>query len=141
MNLVLLKGTICRDIDVRYSQGENPMAIARFSVACKKERKVAEGQPDADFINCIAFGKTAENIQKFFKKGSQILVKGSWLTGKYQNQNGTNIYTNECNVQSFEFCGSKNDNATTNNAVDTPAPAPQTFMEIPDGIELDLPFK
>lgn len=145
MNVVILKGNLSSDVTVRYSQGENPMAIARFSVAVRKEKKVADGQPNADFINCIAFGKVAENIEKYFHKGSAILVKGSWQTGNYKNQSGVTIYTNDCLVQTFEFCESRNassnDTPSNNASSDLPTPDTATWLTIPEGIEDDLPFK
>ena len=105
MNRVTLMGRLTRDPEVRYSQAAEPMAIVRFGIAVNRRFK-REGQPDADFINCIAFGKTAENIEKFFSKGRMIAIEGNIQTGSYEKE-GTRVFTTDIVVQNFHFTGEK----------------------------------
>ena len=116
MNKVILMGRLTRDPEVRYTQGDNAMAIARYSLAVDRRFK-RDGEPDADFINCVAFGKTAETISQYLTKGRQIAVTGSIRTGSYDAQDGTKRYTTDVAVDSFEFIGSNNsrDNADSFN--------------------------
>ena len=140
MNKVILMGRLTRDPDIRYSQGEKATAVARFSLAVDRKFK-QDGQPTADFINCLAFGKRAEFIEKYCRKGTKLVVEGSWQTGSYTNKDGNKVYTNECLVESCEFAESKV--ASQNNqSVDRPEPAPNGdgFMNIPVGIDEELPF-
>lgn len=140
MNRVILMGRLTRDPEVRYSQGEKATAIARISLAVDRRFK-QDGQPTADFINCLAFGKRAEFLEKYCHKGTKLVIEGSWQTGSYTNKDGNKVYTNECLVESCEFAESKN--ASGEN---TGGPAPSNaggdgFMRIPDGIEdSELPF-
>lgn len=138
MNKVILMGRLVRDVDVRYSQGENPMAIARYTLAVDRKFK-RDGEPNADFINCIAFGKNGEFAEKYLHKGIKILVEGRWQSGNYTNREGQKVYTNDCVVESCEFAESKNASQS-----ERPQSAPQTdsdgFMRIPDGIDEELPF-
>lgn len=140
MNKVILTGRLTRDPDIRYSQGEKATAVARFSLAVDRKFK-QDGQPTADFINCLAFGKRAEFIEKYCRKGTKLVVEGGWQTGSYTNKDGNKVYTNECLVESCEFAESKA--ASQNNqSVDRPEPAPDGdgFMNIPVGIDEKLPF-
>lgn len=140
MNKVILTGRLTRDPDIRYSQGEIATAVARFSLAVDRKFK-QDGQPTADFINCLAFGKRAEFIEKYCRKGTKLVVEGGWQTGSYTNKDGNKVYTNECLVESCEFAESKA--ASQNNqSVDRPEPAPDGdgFMNIPVGIDEELPF-
>lgn len=133
-------GRLTRDPDIRYSQGEKATAVARFSLAVDRKFK-QDGQPTADFINCLAFGKRAEFIEKYCRKGTKLVVEGSWQTGSYTNKDGNKAYTNECLIESCEFAESKA--ATQNNqSADRPEPMPDGdgFMNIPDGIDEKLPF-
>lgn len=133
-------GRLTRDPDIRYSQGEKATTVARFSLAVDRKFK-QDGQPTADFINCLAFGKRAEFIEKYCHKGTKLVVEGSWQTGSYTNKDGNKVYTNECLVESCEFAESKV--ASQNNqSVDRPEPAPNGdgFMNIPVGIDEELPF-
>lgn len=138
MNKVILMGRLTKDPDVRYSQGEKPIAIARYTLAVERKFK-RDGEPNADFINCIAFGKNGEFAEKYLHKGMKILVEGRWQSGSYTNRDGQKIYTNDCVVESCEFAESKNANQS-----ERPQPMPQTdsdgFMSIPDGIDSGLPF-
>lgn len=143
MNKVILVARLCRDPEVRYTQGENASAIARFSVAVNRRFKNNEGNYDVDFINCVAFGKTAEFIEKYFKKGMAIGISGRIQTGSYTNKDGVKVYTTDVVVEEAEFVESKNSggasapsNVPTNNTSGN-----NDFMNIPDEIEdSELPF-
>lgn len=144
MNKVILMGRLTRDPEVRYSQGENQTAIARYSLAVNRRFK-REGDPEADFINCVAFGKQAEFAEKYFKKGTKMTITGRIQTGSYTNKDGVKVYTTDVIVEEQEFAESKA--AAENHAAASPAPqpAPQQnqadgFMNIPDGIDEELPF-
>lgn len=138
MNKVILMGRLVRDPEVRYSQGNNPMAIARYTLAVDRKFK-RDGESNADFISCIAFGKNGEFAEKYLHKGIKILVDGRWQSGSYTNRDGQKVYINDCVVESCEFAESKNASQS-----ERPQPAPQTdsdgFMNIPDGIDSELPF-
>ncbi len=140
MNKVILMGRLVRDPEVRYMQNENSTAVARFSFAVPRKYKT-DGQ-DCDFINCVAFGKTAEFIEKYAFKGIKLLLEGRWQTGSYTNKDGVKVYTNDCVVESCEFAESKN--ASQQNTQSRPEPMPQTdsegFMQIPMDLESELPF-
>ena len=144
MNKVILVARLCRDPEVRYTQGENASAIARFSVAVNRRFKNAEGNYDADFINCVAFGKSAEFIEKYFKKGMAIGITGRIQTGNYTNKDGVKVYTTDVIVEEAEFVESKNSggaSATSDTPSNNNASSDNDFMSIPDGIEnSELPF-
>lgn len=143
MNKVILMGRLTRDPEVRYSQGEKVSAIARFSLAIDRKYK-QEGQPSADFISCLALGKNGEFAEKYLRKGIKIVVIGSWQTGNYTNRDGNKVYTNECLVENFEFAESKNSAGSDGGSVPAGRPSPSQasdgFMNIPGGIEEELPF-
>lgn len=151
MNKIILMGRLVRDPEVRYSQGNNPMAIARYTLAVDRKFK-RDGEPSADFINCIAFGKNGEFAEKYLHKGMKILVDGRWQSGSYTNRDGQKVYTNDCVVESCEFVESKNasqqNNGYSNNQMSaSPNNSPEYmndsgdgFMNIPDGIDEELPF-
>ena len=138
MNKVVLMGRLTRDPEVRYSQGNNPMAIARYTLAVDRKFK-RDGEPNADFINCVAFGKNGEFAEKYLRKGIKILIEGRWQSGSYTNRDGQKVYTNDCVVESCEFAESKNASQS-----ERPQPMPQAdsdgFMSIPEGIDEELPF-
>ena len=142
MNKVVLMGRLTRDPEVRYSQGENSMAIARYTLAVDR-RRTANTENTADFISCIAFGKSAEFVEKYLKKGMKIAIVGRIQTGSYTNKDGQKVYTTDVVVDEQEFAESKNANSgsispsaqNTNNAQD-----PNGFMNIPDGIDEELPW-
>lgn len=141
MNKVILMGRLTKDPDIRYSQGEKSTAVARFSLAVDRKFK-QEGQPTADFINCLAFGKRAEFIEKYCRKGTKLVVEGSWQTGSYTNKDGNKVYTNECLIENCEFAESK---AAAQNSQPAEGPSPSSaigdgFMNLPDGIDEKLPF-
>ena len=106
MNKVILIGRVVRDADIRYSQGANTTCIARYTLAVDRKFK-QEGQPTADFINCIAFGKLGEFAEKYLHKGVKIAVTGRIQTGSYKNKDGNTVYTTDVVVEEQEFCESK----------------------------------
>lgn len=143
MNKVQLVGRLTRDPEIRYSQGENATATARFSVAVNRRFKNAEGNYDADFINCVAFGKSAEFVEKYFKKGMAIGLIGRIQTGSYTNKDGQKVYTTDVVVEETEFVESKGSSSADSSNASHPAPGTASnggFMNIPDGIDEELPF-
>ena len=148
MNKVILIGRLTRDPDVRYSQGENPLAIARYTLAVDRRfsrKDGGDGQQTADFISCKAFGRSGEFAEKYFRKGTKICVTGRIETGSYTNKDGVKVYTTEVVVEDQEFAESKNSGsgdfsqpAASGSAA--PVAAADGFMNIPDGIDEELPF-
>ena len=137
MNKTILLGRLVRDPEVRYSQGDNSTATARFSVAVNRKFKNAEGNYDADFINCVSFGKTAEFIEKYFRKGDMIALTGRIQTGSYTNKDGVKVYTTDVVVEEVEFAGGK---STGGEETQKDAPKRGGFANIPDGIDEEMPF-
>jgi single-strand DNA-binding protein len=135
MNKVTLIGRLTRDPEVRYSQGNNSTAIARYTLAVDRRYKRDEGQ-QADFISCVAFGKTAEFAEKYLHKGTKIAVNGRIQTGSYTKQDGQKVYTTDVVVEEHEFVESK----AAGQSTPPPAPSSDGFMDIPDEIGEDLPF-
>ena len=133
MNKVILKGRLVRDPEIRYSAGAENKAVAKFTIAVDRPRK-KDGESQADFIPCTAFGKTAEMIEKYFRKGQEILLEGRWQTGNYE-KDGHKVYTNDCILDHVYFCGKKSDAGAPE-----PQPDADGFMNIPDGIDEELPF-
>lgn len=133
MNKVELVGRLARDPEVRYSQGENSTAIARFTVACDRRFK-RENEATADFISCIAFGKTAEFIERYFSKGKRIGLTGRIQTGSYTDKDGKTVYTTDVVAEEVEFVESAN----SGNA--TPATDANGFQNVNDEIGEILPF-
>lgn len=139
MNKVILMGRLTRDPEVRYTQGDNTMAIVRYSLAVDRRFK-RDGEPDADFINCVAFGKSGEFAEKYLKKGTKIAVVGRIRTGSYTNKDGQKVYTTDVVVEEQEFAESKNSGSSDNNQ-SAPANKNTDFMNIPDNVEDEgLPF-
>ncbi len=145
MNKVILMGRLTRDPEVRYSQAEQSMAIARYTLAVDRRFRRDADQQTADFINCVAFGRQGEFAEKYLRKGLKIAVTGRIQTGSYTNRDGQKVYTTEVVVEEHEFAESKS--ASEGNAgyvpMDRPAPsaaAGDGFMNIPDGIDEELPF-
>lgn len=142
MNKVILMGRLTRDPEVRYSQGQDQTAIARYTLAVNRRYTTQSGQ-QADFISCVAFGRAGEFAEKYFRKGQQVLVTGRIQTGSYTNKDGQKVYTTDVIVEDQEFAESKGSGPAE--STHTPSPAPsQTdengFMNIPDGIDEELPF-
>lgn len=144
MNKVVLMGRLTRDPEVRYSQGENALAIARYTLAVDRRFK-RDGEQSADFINCVVFGKSAEFTERYFRQGMRVTVCGRIQTGSYTNRDGVKVYTTEVVVEEQEFAESKAAAENHTAASPAPQPAPQQnqadgFMNIPDGIDEELPF-
>ena len=153
MNKVILLGRLVRDPEVRYSQGDAAKAVARYTVAVDRKFK-REGEPSADFISCVAFGKLAEFAEKYFSQSMRVCVSGHIQTGSYTNKDGNKVYTTDVIVEEQEFAQSKNESAGNPQTGNSVAPAANTnqpvppvntnagngFVDIPDGIDMDLPF-
>lgn len=136
MNKVIQIGRLCKDVETRYTQGNEPMAISRYTLAVDRKFK-REGEPDADFISCVAFGKAGEFAEKYFRKGMKVAVTGRLQTGSYTNKDGQKVYTTDVVVEEQEFCESKNSQQE-----DRPKPSNSGdgWMNVPDGIDEELPF-
>lgn len=136
MNKVIEIGRLVKDPDIRYSQGANTTCVARYTLAVDRKFK-QEGQPNADFINCIAFGKLGEFAEKYLHKGVKIAVTGRIQTGSYKNKDGKTVYTTDVVVEEQEFCESK----SQSNSQPQPTPSnDNSWLDIPDGVEDSLPF-
>lgn len=140
MNKVILIGRLTRDAQTRYTEDAEPMAISRFTLAVdRRTQRDQEGQ-SADFISCVAFGKTGQFFEKYGQKGTKFAVEGRIQTGSYTNKEGRKVYTTEVIVDQAEFAESK---AAAGGNQQRPQPAPDNgdgFMNIPDGIDEELPF-
>lgn len=160
MNKVILMGRLTRDPDIRYTQGENSMCVARYTLAVDRRgsRNNAEGN-NADFISCVAFGRSAEFAEKYFHKGIKLVVSGRIQTGSYTNKDGVKVYTTDVVAEDQEFAESRNasvgsgdfggnagnyggynGNSSASRATEQPSAAGDGFMNIPDGIDEELPF-
>lgn len=140
MNNVSLVGRLTRPIELHYSQGDNPIAMCNLNVAVDRKFK-KDGQPTADFINCKAFGKTAEFIEKYFDKGNRIGLTGSIQTGSYKNKDDATVYTTDVIVDNVEFVESKSSSNNSSNGNNNSASKDDSFMIIPDDVSDDsLPF-
>jgi len=147
MNKVILMGRLTRDPEIRYSQGDGQMAIARYTLAVDR-RFNRNGDQTADFISCVAFGRSAEFAEKYLKQGTKIVATGRIQTGSYTNKDGNKIYTTDVVIEDQEFAESKASSGSASGDSYQPAgrPSPSNasaegFMSIPEGIEDDLPFK
>lgn len=146
MNKVILMGRMTRDPDVRYSQGQDQQCVARFTLAVNSNQKKQEGKKEADFISCVAFGKKAEFCEKWTRQGTKIVISGRIATGSYTNRDGVKVYTTDIIVEEIEFAESKAAAGNGNNQGQQAAPgrtysdAGDGFMNIPDGIDEELPF-
>ena len=144
MNKVILMGRLVRDAEVRYSQGDASTAVARFTLAVDRRFKRDNDEQSADFIGCVAFGRTGEFLERYGRKGTKFLVEGRIQTGSYTNKDGQRVYTTDVVVENLEFAESK---ASSDNSGYVPANRPSPsgaagdgFMNIPDGIDEELPF-
>ncbi|MCI8322125.1 MAG: single-stranded DNA-binding protein [Lachnospiraceae bacterium] len=147
MNKVILMGRLTRDPEVRYSQGENATAIARYTLAVDRRFNRNNDDQTADFISCVAFGRSGEFAEKYLHKGTKIAVTGRIQTGSYTNKDGVKVYTTDVVVEDQEFAESKNasqqaggDYAPAGRTQSAPMAAGDGFMNIPDGIDEELPF-
>lgn len=146
MNRVILMGRLTRDPEIRYSQGESATAVARYTLAVDRRFNRNGDENNADFIGCVAFGRQAEFAEKYLRKGIKMLVSGRIQTGSYTNKDGVRVYTTDVVVEDQEFAESKN--ASSGNeggySVSGSRPGPTSvgegFMNIPDGIDEELPF-
>lgn len=135
---MILTGRLTRDPEVRYSQGEKSIAIARYTLAVDRKFK-KEGEQSADFISCVAMGKNGEFAEKYLKQGTKIAIEGRIQTGSYTNKDGNKVYTTDVIVEGHEFCESKSSQNQSQQNIN-PAPNSDGFISIPDGIENELPF-
>lgn len=136
-------GRLTKDPDVRYSQGEKTTAVARYALAVDRKFK-RDGEASADFINCIAFGKNGEFAEKYLRKGTKIVVVGRIQTGSFTNKDGQKVYTTDVVVEEHEFAESKKvsseNSENTNNLSNSFPTGKDGFMNIPDGIDEEIPF-
>ena len=134
-------GRLTRDPEVRYSQGENSTAIARYTLAVDRRfRRNNDGEQTADFIGCVAFGRSAEFAEKYFRQGLKVIVTGRIQTGSYTNKDGQKVYTTDVVVEDQEFAESKAMSQQNQQNNSTPATDSDGFMNIPDGIDDEMPF-
>jgi single-strand DNA-binding protein len=132
MNKVILLGNLTRDVEVKFTSGDNPLAIGRFTIAVTRPYQKGKDK-ESDFINCVSFGKTAENIGKYFSKGNKIAVSGRLQISSYTDSNGQKRYSTDVVVEDFDFCASAS--ASSSNS-----PAPANKADISDMGSEDLPF-
>jgi single-strand DNA-binding protein len=137
MNRTILMGRLTRDVETRYSQSNEPMAISRYTLAVDRRGK-ADGEQNADFINCVAFGRAGEFAEKYFRKGMKVAISGRIQTGSYTNKDGVKVYTTEVVVEEQEFAESKQSNEASSTSQQSNSG--DGFMNIPDGIDEELPF-
>ena len=145
MNKVILMGRLVRDPEVRYTQGQENTCVARYTLAVDRRFR-KDGEQSADFINLVAFGRLGEFAEKYLRQGIKIAVTGRIQTGSYTNKDGVKVYTTDVVVEEQEFAESKaaGSERQSNNYQATPTPSADMgygFMNIPDGIDDELPFK
>ncbi len=150
MNRVILMGRLTKDPEIRYSQNDTSMAIARFSLAVDRRRNQNSDGQTADFINIVAFGRLAEFSEKYLHKGTKVALEGRIQTGSYTNKDGAKVYTTDVIADNIEFAESKGASEGAAGGANfvsgggsqaaAPAPADDGFMNIPDGIDEELPF-
>lgn len=152
MNSVVLMGRLTKDPDVRYTQGQNSMCVAKYTLAVDRRQKSSDGSKQADFIRCAAFGKSAEFAEKYLHKGVKICIRGRIQTGSYKDKNGNTVYTTDVIAEDQEFCESKAANNTAaqsgsdyqqgggNSQQGGAEQALDGFMSIPDAFTEELPF-
>lgn len=139
MNKVILMGRLTRDVEARYSQKNNSQestCVARYTLAVDRRGRDA----GADFIGCVAFGKTGEFAERYFKKGTKVAITGRIQTGSYTNREGQKVYTTDVVIEEQEFAESKGSQDDRSNQQSMPETDSQGFMNIPDGIDEELPF-
>ena len=139
MNKWIGVGRLVRDPEVRYSQGENATAVARYTLAVDRRFK-RDGESTADFIPCVVFGKSAEFVEKYFRQGLRISVAGRIQTGSYTNKDGVKVYTTEIMVEEQEFAESKSEATSNKTANQTNSSNNTDFMNVPDTDSEELPF-
>ena len=143
LNKVILMGRLTKNPEVRYSQGEKATCVAKYTLAVNR-RFHREGEQDADFINCVAFGKQGEFAEKYLKQGTKIVISGRIQTGSYTNRDGVKVYTTDVVIEEQEFAESKKAAETSSTPQNTQGvksnPEDDGFMTIPEGVEEELPF-
>lgn len=145
MNKVILMGRLTREPEVRYSAGDSSMAVCRYTLAV--DRRFKREDQSADFISCVSFGKTAEFAEKYFHQGMKVAITGRIQTGSYTNRDGQKVYTTDVVVEEQEFAESKNSGGSSDSYRTEATPLSMDmipddgFMNIPDGIDEELPFK
>lgn len=136
MNRCILIGRLVKDPDVRYSQGQEPMAIARYTLAVDRAIK-KDREQTADFISCVAFGKNGEFAEKYLHKGTKIAIEGRIQTGSYTDKEGRKVYTTDIVVEHHEFCESRSSSGASGNST----PDADGFVNVPDSVDDEaLPF-
>ena len=141
MNLAILMGRLTRDPEVRYTRADQPMAIARYTLAVDRWGGKKEGnEQSADFISCVAFDRAGEFAEKYFRQGMRVLVSGRIQTGSYINRDGVKVYTTDVIIQSQEFADSRNAASGSGGPQTQGEPVGDGFMSIPDGMDDGLPF-
>lgn len=141
MNKLLMMGRLTKDPEIRYTEGQNRTCIASMSIAVDRRFK-RDGDPDADFFDCTAFGKTGEFAEKFLKKGTKVVIEGRLQNDNYTNKDGQKVYRTRIYIEAIEFAESKNNsNGTNGQQGGNPAPTGYDgFMNVPSGMEDELPF-
>ena len=155
MNKVILMGRLTRDPEIRYGGGDNSTAVARYTLAVDRRfvrRDNGDNQQNADFIGCVAFGKSAEFAEKYLRQGTKIAITGRIQTGSYTNRDGQKIYTTDVIVEEQEFAESKansdggnyqrsTQSGNSSSSISSSTMDEAGFMNIPDGIDDELPFR
>ena len=143
LNKVILMGRLTRNPEVRYSQGEKATCVAKYTLAVNRRFR-RDGEQDADFINCVAFGRQGEFAEKYMKQGTKIVISGRIQTGSYTNRDGVKVYTTDVVIEEQEFAESKKAAETSSTPQNTQGvksnPEDDGFMTIPEGVEEELPF-
>ncbi len=140
MNKVILMGRLTRDPETRYPNSDNPMAISRYTLAVDRRYNRNNDEHSADFIGCVAFGKAGEFAEKYFRKGTKVAVTGHIQTGSYTNKDGVKIYTTDIVIEDQEFAESKSSGSSPDSVPDSYKDNGDGFMNIPEGIDEELPF-
>lgn len=143
MNKVVLMGRLTRDPEVRYTEGDNPTTIARYTLAVDRKFK-RDGEPTADFIRCIVFGKAAEFTEKYLQRGIKVVISGRIQTGSYTNRDGVKVYTTDIVIEEQDFAESKavseQNRENYNREGQAGTAGSDGFMNVPEGLEEELPF-
>ena len=142
MNKVILLGRLTKAPEIRYTQGDEPMCIARYTLAVDRRYHRQNDDQTADFIRCVAFGRQGEFAEKYLHQGTKIVVSGRLQTGSYTKNDGTRVYTTDVVIEEQDFAESKAAGQQSSDQTPPPAPTDEDgFMSIPDGIDDELPFK
>ena len=142
MNKVILMGRLTKDPEIRYTQGDEPMCIARYTLAVDRRYHRQNDDQTADFIRCVAFGRQGEFAEKYLHQGTKIVVSGRIQTGSYTKNDGTRVYTTDVVIDEQDFAESKVAGQQSSDQTPPPEPTDEDgFMSIPDGIDDELPFK